>query len=140
MFTNDTVPSLAARGPVTECHGVQLRAQLRSVATLVQVTGHLSAANRRQVSSHLRRFALVGGALVLDLLDARGVDDEFVRDLGGVADLTLVVDPARRDGLASHASVAVVGSVGEAMRAITGRLAARRTLPVRSTAKSASRR
>ena len=122
--------SLSARGSVTECHGVQLRAQLRSFATLVEVTGRLSPANRDQVSRQLRRFALVGGALVLDLLEARGVDGGFVRDLGAVADLTIVVDPARRDDLAGDGSVAVVESVGEAMRTITGRLAARRTLPV----------
>lgn len=140
MFINDIVPSLTARGPVTECHGVQLRAQLRSVATLVEVTGHLSPANRHQVSSHVRRFARVGGPLVLDLLEARGVDDEFVRELRDVDDLTLVVDPARRAGLANQASMPVVGSAGEAMRAITGRLAVRRTLPVPSLAKSAGRR
>lgn len=91
---------------------VQLRAQLRSVATLVEVTGHLSPANRHQVSSHVRRFARVGGPLVLDLLEARGVDDEFVRELRDVDDLTLVVDPARRAGLANQASMPVVGSAG----------------------------
>ncbi|MEU0499031.1 hypothetical protein [Mycobacterium sp. NPDC006124] len=137
MFTNDVVTPLAARSPVTECHGVQLRAQLRSVAILVEVTGQLSPANRHQVSTHLRRFALVGDPLVVDLLNTGGVDDELVGDLRGVADVTLVVDPARRHRLARHDSVPIVGSVGDAMRIIAGRLAARRTLPVRSTAPSA---
>jgi len=126
VLTN-SASSLAARGPVTECHGVQLRAQLRSVAVLVEVTGHLGPANRDQVSSHLRRFTLVGGALVLDLLEASGVDAEFVRDLGTVADLTVVLDPMRRESLASD-GLRVVSSVGDAMRGIAGRLTARRAL------------
>ena len=129
MPTNHTASSLAALGPVTECHGVQLRAQLRSVAVVVQVTGHLGAANRTLVTNHVRRFALVGGALVLDLREAGGVDDAFVRGLSPVADLSLVLDPAQRDGLADD-TVTVVSSVGEAMRGITMRLTARRARPV----------
>lgn len=129
MLTNRNASSLAALGSVTECHGVQLRAQLRSVAVVVQVTGHLGVANRTLVSNHVRRFALVGGALVLDLLEAGGVDDEFVRGLSPVADLTLVLDPARRQSPTSDGTW-VAGSVGEAIRIITGRLAARRALPV----------
>ena len=128
MLSNSASP-LAARGPVTECHGVQMRAQLRSVAVVVQVTGHLGAANRALVTNHVRRFAVVGGAIVLDLLEARGVDDEFVRGLSPVADLTLVLDPARRQSLTSEGT-RVVGSVGEAMRIIAERLTARRALPV----------
>jgi hypothetical protein len=136
VLTNHNASSLAALGPVAECHGVQLRAQLRSVATVVQVTGHLSPANREQVSRHLRRFAVVGGALVLDLLGAGGVDDEFLRGLSPIANLTLVLDPARRDGLASLDSAAVVvGSVGEAMRGITERITDRRVLLVRSVSR-----
>jgi hypothetical protein len=123
--------SPAARGPVTECHGVQLRAQQRSVAVLVEVTGRLGADNRTLVTTHVRRFALIGGALVLDLRQAGGVDDAFMSGLSAVADLTLVLDPARRDGLVVD-SMAVVGSVGDAMRSIATRLSARRTLQVRS--------
>lgn len=126
MLTN-SAPSLAARGPVTECHGVQLRAQVRSVAVLVEVTGRLGAANRTLVTNHVRRFALVGAALVLDLREAAGIDDEFVRGLSPVAELTLVLHPARRESLTSD-GLRVVGSVGEAMRGIAGRLAARRAL------------
>lgn len=126
MLTN-SAPSLAARGPVTECHGVQLRAQLRSVAVLVEVTGRLGAANRTLVTHHVRRFALVGGALVLDLREAGGVDDAFVAGLSPVAELTLVLDPVQRDGLVVD-GVAVAGSWGEAMRNIAGRLTARRAL------------
>ncbi|KQY07989.1 hypothetical protein ASD37_08445 [Mycobacterium sp. Root135] len=127
MLTNRNASSLAALGSVTECHGVQLRAQLRSVAVVVQVTGHLGAANRTLITNHVRRFTLVGGALVLDLLEAGGVDDEFVRGLSPVADLTLVLDPARRASLTSD-DIRVTGSVGEAMRIIAGRLTARRAL------------
>ena len=124
---SNSASSLAARGPVTECHGVQLRAQLRSVAVLVEVTGHLGAANRTLVTNKVRRFAMVGGELVLDLREAGGVDDAFVRDLSPVANLTLVLDPVRRETLASH-GLRVVGSVGDAMRGIAGRLTARRAL------------
>ena len=126
MFTNRAA-SLAALGPVTECHGVQLRAQLRSLAVLVEVTGCLGDANRTLVTNHVRRFARVGSPLVLDLLETGGVDDEFLRGLVPVADLTLVVDPARRESLTSDGT-RVVGSVGEAMRIIAGRLNARRAL------------
>lgn len=134
MPTTDSASSLAARGPVTECHGVQLRAQLRSVAVLVEVTGQLGDANRTLVTTYVRRFALVGDALVLDLREARGVDDAFVRCVSPVADLTLVLDPRQRDGLVDG-SVAVVGSVGDAMRNITTRLTARRALPVRAVSR-----
>ncbi|MCV7132380.1 hypothetical protein H7J06_05225 [Mycobacterium hodleri] len=113
---------------MTECHGVQLRAQVRSVAVLVEVTGRLGAANRTLVINQVRRFALVGGALVLDLREAGGVDDEFVRGLSPAAELTLVLDPVQRDGLVVDDSVAVAGSWGEAMRRITTRLTARRAL------------
>ena len=126
MLTN-SASSLAALGPVTECHGVQLRAHLRSVAVLVEVTGLLGDANRTLVTNHVRRFARVGSPLVLDLLETGGVDDEFLRGLVPVADLTLVVDPARRESLTSDGT-RVVGSVGEAMRIIAGRLNARRAL------------
>ena len=126
MLTN-SASSLAALGPVTECHGVQLRAHLRSVAVLVEVTGLLGDANRTLVTNHVRRFARVGSPLVLDLLETGGVDDEFLRGLVPVADLTLVVDPARRESLTSDGT-RVVGSVGEAMRMIAGRLNARRAL------------
>lgn len=126
MLTN-RASSLAALGPVTECHGVQLRAHLRSVAVLVEVTGLLGDANRTLVTNHVRRFARAGSPLVLDLLETGGVDDEFLRGLVPVADLTLVVDPARRESLTSDGT-RVVGSVGEAMRIIAGRLNARRAL------------
>jgi hypothetical protein len=126
VLTN-SVSSLAARGSVAECHGVQLRVQLRSVAVLVQVTGHLGDANRTPVSNHLQRLALVGGALVLDLLEAGGIDDAFVRGLSNVPDLTLVLDPARQESLTVDGT-RVVGSVGAAMRGIAGRLTARRAL------------
>ena len=128
MLSN-SASSLAARGPVTECHGVQLRSQLRSFAVLVELTGRLGDANRTLVTNHVRRFSLVGGALVLDLRETGGVDDAFVRGLSPVAELTLVLDPARRESVTSDGP-RVVGSVGDAMRRITKRLNARRALPV----------
>ena len=127
MLSNSASP-LAAGGPVTECHGVQLRAQLRSVAVLVEVTGHLGDANRTLVINHVRRLALIGDALVLDLRETGGVDDAFVRGLSPVADLTLVLSPVQRDGLVVDDSVTIAGSWGEAMRGII----TRRALPVRS--------
>lgn len=121
--------SLVARGPVTECHGVQLRAHLRSVAILVEVTGYLGDANRTLVTHHVHRFALVGDALVLDLRGAGGVDDAFTTGLSPIAGLTLVLNPGQRVGLVDD-SVAVAASVGDAIRRITKRLTARRALPV----------
>ncbi|PRC51534.1 hypothetical protein C6A85_63590, partial [Mycobacterium sp. ITM-2017-0098] len=43
-------------GYVIDCRGVQIRAQLRSVATVVKVTGHIGAQNRELIAAHLCRF------------------------------------------------------------------------------------
>jgi hypothetical protein len=134
---------------VIECHGVQLRAQLRSVATLVQVTGRTSPANRDLVLAHLRRFTMVPGPLVIDMLDRDGFDAELLQDLictieqdpdFADTDVTLVVDPALCETMPSHGRVDVVDSVGEALRDITERINARRAFVVKSVAGLTSRR
>jgi hypothetical protein len=149
MLVNHRPRSLTTLGYVVECHGVQLRAQLRSVATLVQVTGRASAANRELVLAHLRRFTMVRGPLVIDMLDRDGFDAELLQDLictieedpdFADTDVTLVVDPALRETMPSPGRVDVVDSVGQALRDITERINARRAFVMKSLAGLASRR
>ena len=47
-------------GYVIACHGVVIRAQLSSVATLVSVTGGCSSQWNDLVIAHLRRFTKMG--------------------------------------------------------------------------------
>jgi hypothetical protein len=132
MLVNHRPRPLTTLGYVIECHGAQIRAQLRSVATLVRVTGSIRPANVDLVLTHLRRFSRLQGPLVLDLLEADGFEDASLVDLivtvtqdSGTA-VTLVVDSALRDTMAPRDGVDVVGSVGEALRDIADRIRARR--------------
>jgi hypothetical protein len=135
MLVNHRPRSLTTLGYVIECDGVQIRAQLRSVATLVRVTGCIGPSNVDLVLIHLRRFSRLQGPLVLDLLGADGFDDALLgelihtvtagSDVVGAA-VTLVVDSALRDTMAPRDGVDVVDSVGEALRDISARIRARR--------------
>ena len=145
MLINHRPRSLTSLGYVIECHGVQLRAQLRSVATLVRVTGRISPANRDMVQAHLARFTLVQGPLVVDLLDGEGFDREVLKDLlrtirSKGSHVTLVVAPVMRDAVSAHDDVEVVDSVGEALRGITERINVRRALLMKSMAIPSNRR
>lgn len=119
-------------GHVVECHGVQIRAQLRSVATVVQVTGLVSAANRNAVLEHLSRLSLLETPLILDLLQSHGFGADLVdgviramRDTE-VADLTLVVDPALGGSEALGGDVDVAESVAQALAGVAARIKERR--------------
>lgn len=137
MFTNRGQGSPATIGYVIECHGVQIRAQLRSVATLVQLTGRIGPANRDLVLANLRRFTRLRGPLVLDLVSSDGfgtgllqalmrtIEDD--RDAAGT-ELTLVVNPALRASVASDERVDVADSVAAALSSITERIQVRRAL------------
>ena len=139
MRANYRPSSLTTFGYVTECHGVQIRAQLRSVATLVRVTGRIGPASSDLVLANLRRFALVEGPLVLDLLDGHGFDGDWLHHVIDViagdsdsanTELTLVVDSALRETMASDDCVAVVGSVEQALEGIAERTTVRRAFLV----------
>jgi hypothetical protein len=132
MIINSTFPSAAA-GYVIECHGVGIRAQLRSVATVVHVTGRINARNRGLVATHLRRFTRLDSPLVLDLLDCRGFGPELLDDMlrtiendCGGADLTLVINPLLGDARVLSAGVEIVGSVAEALGIIVAQTKQRR--------------
>jgi hypothetical protein len=140
MGTNHRPRSLATIGYVIECHGVQIRAQLRSVATLVRVTGRIGPMNRDLVRSELRRFTRLQTPLVFDLLGSHGFDGALLDDLldaidndGDAAgtDLTLVLDPAVSDTAVFDEfdeRVGVASSVPEALHSIAERIKARRAL------------
>ncbi|CAN5164959.1 anti-sigma factor antagonist [soil metagenome] len=53
--------------PLLDCHGAQLRAQCRQLATVVTVTGRVDARNIEAVSTEARRFILTEKPFVLDM-------------------------------------------------------------------------
>jgi anti-anti-sigma regulatory factor len=53
--------------PMVDCHGAQLRAQCRQLATVVTVTGRVDAKNIDEISSQGRRFIIAEKPYVLDM-------------------------------------------------------------------------
>jgi anti-anti-sigma regulatory factor len=68
-----SAPSVKFRygNPLFDCHGAQLRAQCRQLATVVTVTGRVDAKNIDALSKEARRFILAEKPFVLDM---SGVD------------------------------------------------------------------
>jgi hypothetical protein len=129
MLMNSQQSSTAA-GYVTECHGVQIRAQLRSVATVLQVTGLIGAANHDMILDHLRRFTRLQTPLVLDLFGCQGFGADLLRallDEIDAGDLTLVIDPDLGDAALLGCGVDVVSSVAQALGGVAARIRERRT-------------
>jgi hypothetical protein len=132
MVTNSQ-RSTAPLGYVIECHGAQIRAQLRSVATVVEVTGRLSAYNWEAVVGRLCRFTRLRSPLVLDFLDCQGLDPQRLEQLLHTleshcegTELTLVLDPAV--GIAGSGTESVIAtSVAEALSGISARIKQRRS-------------
>ena len=126
---------MATSSSATACNSAP---RLRSVATLVRLTGRVGAANRDLVLAHLHRFTLVQGALVLDLLDGDGIDGDFAAEVVDAVDrdtdVTLVVRPELIDAVAADGRVDAVGSVGEALHDIAERIRTRRAFVTRSVA------
>jgi anti-anti-sigma regulatory factor len=54
---------------VFDCHGAQIRAQCRHLATVVTIRGEIGAENVDPIAEHIRRFTLGENSLVLDLSD-----------------------------------------------------------------------
>lgn len=52
---------------VFDCHGAQIRAQYRHLATVVTVRGEIGAENVDPIAEYIRRFTLGEDSLVLDL-------------------------------------------------------------------------
>ncbi|WP_145011015.1 hypothetical protein [Mycobacterium marseillense] len=61
-------------GYVIECRGAWVRAQIRSVATVIVVTGYLDETNAEPVLGHLCRFTTLEGPLIVDVNSA-DIDD-----------------------------------------------------------------
>jgi anti-anti-sigma regulatory factor len=53
--------------PLLDCHGAQLRAQCRQLATVVTVSGRVDAKNIEAVSAQARRFIIAEKPFVLDM-------------------------------------------------------------------------
>lgn len=60
------ITTLVAK-PTFDCGGAQLRAHCRPLATVVTISGEIDAGNLDLVSTHLRRFLLEPGPVVLDM-------------------------------------------------------------------------
>ncbi|CAN5700573.1 anti-sigma factor antagonist [soil metagenome] len=53
--------------PMLDCHGAQLRAQCRQLATVVTVSGRLDSKNIEAVGQQARRFVIAEKPFVLDM-------------------------------------------------------------------------
>jgi anti-anti-sigma regulatory factor len=53
--------------PMLDCHGAQLRAQCRQLATVVTVSGRVDTKNVDDVSAKARRFVIAEKPFVLDM-------------------------------------------------------------------------
>lgn len=128
---------------VFECDGAQIRAHYRHLATVVHVRGNVDDANVDRISRHIRRFALGGNPVVLDVADVgqfaeAGISllyafDAVCRAAG--VDWTLVASSAVTQALEDtghDASFPLMRSVQEALHDRAEAIVARRrmTLPL----------
>lgn len=135
MFARFSKPPASSHGYVVESHDVSIRAQVRSVATLVQVQGRVDTSNRDTVHAHVRRFTYLEEPLVLDLTNTEfrsgttplDLVETITRDGDLDCELTVVADPGWHDAMTDCADD-VAASVPEALRRITERIRARRDL------------
>lgn len=128
---------------VFECDGAQIRAHYRHLATVVHIRGNVDDANVDRISRHIRRFALGGNPVVLDVADVSqfaeaGISllyafDAVCRAAG--VDWTLVASSAVTQTLEDtdhDASFPLMRSVHEALRDRAEAIVVRRrmTLPL----------
>lgn len=126
-----------------ECDGAQIRAHYRHLATVVHIRGNVDDANVDRISRHIRRFALGGNPVVLDVADVSqfaeaGISllyafDAVCRAAG--VDWTLVASSAVTQTLEDtghDASFPLMRSVHEALRDRAEAIVVRRrmTLPL----------
>ncbi len=133
-------------GFVVECDGAHVRAQSRSIAIVVTVSGSLRETNLEPVSRHVCRFAALDGPLIID---ARHVDigskAAFQRLLASFSaqcrnrnvDWALVACEHGRALSAQDDGIAVAATVPEALQYIARTTRDRRNL---LTAQMADRR
>lgn len=109
---------------------------MRSVATLVEVSGTLHAEKTASLQAQLRRFVLLQSPLIFDLTCIVGANGErlerlldpveFDCSIGNV-DLFVVVRHDLLDHVEPQAGTEIVGSVGEALRSVVERIRERRS-------------
>ena len=127
-------------GYVVECRGAWVRAQIRSVATIITVTGCVDGTNVQLVADHMRRFTTLDTPLIVDLLDTgaghRNTVDRLVTEFAERCrarsiDWVLVADsgigPA---SLADAEPVKYAASVTDALEHFVRVIYARRHLPL----------
>ena len=130
---------------VIECRGAGVKAQMRSVATVISVTGRLDAGNVEAVLGHLCRFTNLGGPLVVDVTGVHWLGDvgdgrtfeRLISTLGAEChwrgvDWILVGAPASRVWLppAEEWHALHAGSVAEALQHFIDVVHARRHMPL----------
>ncbi|WP_099023426.1 STAS domain-containing protein [Mycolicibacterium palauense] len=115
----------AHANPVFDCGGAKIRARSRHCATVVAVSGTISAANLSRLADHVTRFVLPDTPFVLDLsavasasadalalleaVDTRCTAEQVQWALIGSRALTAL------PGVGEDAAFPVVGSVSEAL-------------------------
>lgn len=124
-------------GYVVECRGAWVRAQIRSVATIVTVTGSLDGINAQLVADHVDRFTTLDTPLIVDLQGASaGARSTVQRLVGQFAercqdrniDWVLVADDR---SLPDDESVVHAASVTDALNHVVRVIYARRRVPLR---------
>jgi anti-anti-sigma regulatory factor len=128
--------------PALDCHGAQLRAHCRQLATVVTVSGDIDAMNVGQISQNVKRFVLAEKPFVLDLTGVTSFSPQSVSLLYAVdeaaytegVEWSLIADTAVLDavrGVAELAEFPLAVSVPEALHHFADEnLERRRLLPL----------
>ena len=125
-------------GYVVECRGAWVRAQIRSVATIITVTGCIDGTNVQLVADHMRRFTTLDTPLVVELHDTRvghrRTVDRLVEQFGDRCkerdiDWVLVAEDGA-PALSDPQSVMRAPSVADALEHFVRVISARRHLPL----------
>jgi anti-anti-sigma factor len=133
---------------IFDCGGAQIRAQRRSLATVVTIRGEIDALNVDRISAYIRRFTLGESRVVLDLSDVNQFADAGVWLLyafdadcrAAEADWSLVASPAVAQVLSDgghDVEFAIMPSVREVLRDVSDAIASRRRLVLPLVRKSA---
>jgi hypothetical protein len=69
-----------------ECRGALVRAQMRSVAVVLAITGRLTSANVDTLAAHVTRFTALGDPVVLDVNALEIEDDASLLRLVSIVD------------------------------------------------------
>ena len=120
-----------------DCDGAQVSALWRQLAIVVTVSGEVDAGNIDEIGKHIRRFALTGKPVVLDLSAVRAFPVQGAQclydldeDCGAAGvEWALVAGPAVIDALTRHGDeVPTLASVPDALHHFADVIAMRRQL------------